>query len=93
MERKKRERKERALLQERRKVQKLVRRMQESERKAQESEMKATRALKLLEESRRMRVEADAGPHCTRGPPLPSPILDNDPQFAYHPVRNSARLQ
>ena len=56
------------MCQERQKVQELERKNLESERKAQESEMKAIEALRLLEESKRMKVEADAGPlRRTRG--------------------------
>ena len=56
-------------------MQELEWKMQESERKVWESEMKAIEALRMLEESKRMKVEADAGPlRRTRGSAVPSSV-------------------
>ena len=71
-------------------MQELERKNQESERKAQESEMKAIEALRLLEDSKRMKVGIEAGPlRRTRGSavagrssvrchPWPSPMPGDD---------------
>ena len=74
------------MYEERQKVRELERKLRE----AQENEMKAIEALRSLEESKRMKVEADAGHlHRTRGSAVagpcsvschswPSPIPDDD---------------